>query len=382
MTAHAGGDVAIIGAGLIGLATAFELAQRGAVVRVYERGEPGRAASWAGAGMLAPYTEEIDDETMRALCARSLALYPDFVARVRERSGVDARLHLDGITNVACSDAQFESLRVHARALSESGVDATILDRAHTLEREPALGQTVRGAMLVRGEGHVDNRRLGRALRAACDASGVIFANETRAIAVECDARRVLGVRTERGFTPAAVVVNAAGAWSARVEGMPPSCVPPVEPVKGQMFALAMPRGFVRGTTWVPGAYLVPRDDGRLLVGATVEREDFDERVTAKGMQRLLDATLAAAPSLGDFTISETWAGLRPSTPDGRPVLGPTPIEGLVLATGHYRNGILLAPQTASMIATYVATGDAAPLEAFALARFARQRAQDDGAVV
>ena len=382
MSSHLGGDVAIVGAGLIGLATAFELAERGATVRVYDRGEPGRAASWAGAGMLAPVTEEIGDEAMRALCTQSLAAYPQFVERVRELGGVDARLHLDGILTVACDDERLDALRVRAGDLQALGVDAVALDRAQTLEREPALGATVRGGLLVRGEGHVDNRRLGRALRAACEALGVIFANESRAIAVECDARRALGVRTERGFAPAAVVVNAAGAWSGRVEGIPSSCAPPVEPLKGQMLALAMPRRFVRATTWVPGAYLVPRDDGRLLIGATVEREGFDERVTAKGVQQLLSAALAAAPSLGEFTVSETWAGLRPSTPDGRPVLGPTPIEGLVLATGHYRNGILLAPQTARMIATYVADGDAAPLEPFVLARFAEQRAQDDGAVV
>ncbi|HUN29805.1 MAG TPA: FAD-dependent oxidoreductase, partial [Alphaproteobacteria bacterium] len=123
--------------------------------------------------------------------------------------------------------------------------------------------------------------------------------------------------------------------------------------------------GFLRRATWVPGAYLVPRDDGRLLVGASVEHAGFDERVTAGAIHALLDAALAAAPSLGSFTVTETWAGLRPGTPDGRPFIGPTPIDGLILATGHYRNGILLAPATAELIASFVESGDAIPLQAF-----------------
>lgn len=366
-----GGDVAIVGAGLIGLAIAFELTERGATVRVYERGEPGRAASWAGAGMLAPYTEGVEDEAMLAFCAASLAQYPQFVERLQAISGVDSRLRLDGILTVAFDDARLETLRERARDLQARSIRATMLDRAQTLEREPALGVGVTGGLLVEGEGCVDNRRLGRALRAACEARGVLFMNEAHAVSVECDARRVLGIRTQRGFAPAAVVINAAGAWAAHVEGIPPSCVPPVTPEKGQMLALATPRHFVRSTTWLPRAYLVPRDDGRLLVGATVERAGFDERVTAKGLRSVLNGAIAGAPSLGDFTVSETWAGLRPATPDKRPILGPAPIEGLVLATGHHRNGILLTPQTARAIATYVASGDASELEPFALGRFA-----------
>jgi glycine oxidase len=368
---HLGGDVAIVGAGLIGLAIAFELTEYGATVRVYERGEPGRAASWAGAGMLAPHTESIDDEAMLALCNASLAQYPAFVERVRAVSGVDSRLRLDGILRVSFDDASLEALRVRAQHLASLGVASDVLDRKETIEREPALGITARGALLVRGEGYVDNRRLGRALRAACEARGVIFMNDAQVVAVGCDSRRVLGVHTRMGFAPAAVVINAAGAWSANVEGVPASCAPPVTPVKGQMLALAVPQHFVRSTTWVRGAYLVPRDDGRLLVGATTEHVGFDERVTARGVHKLLKAVLTAAPALGEFTVTETWAGLRPQTPDERPILGVTPIDGLLLATGHYRNGILLTPETARLIATFVATGDAQGLEPFALARFA-----------
>ena len=193
---------------------------------------------------------------------------------------------------------------------------------------------------------------------------------DARDIAVECDARRALGVRSHLGFAAATYVVVAAGAWSAAIPGLPEMLHPPIEPIKGQMIALATPRGFLKRTTWVPGAYLVPREDGRLLIGATVERAGFDQRVTGDGVRRLLDAALDAAPSLGAFAMTETWAGLRPGTPDGRPILGPTPLEGLLFATGHYRNGILLTPVTARLIAAFVESGDEAPLRSWQLARF------------
>ncbi len=363
----------MVGAGLIGLAIAFELAERGAHVRVFDRAEPARAASWAGAGMLAPYTERIEDEVLLALCTESLAMYPQFVARVRGASGFDVELALEGIVNTAFDSAKLDALREHARELAQHGVAHELLDREATLAAQPALGRHVVGSLVVRGEGYVDNRQLGRALAAACEAAGVTIVREARDLALECDARRVLGVRSERGFCAASAVVVAAGAWSASIPGLPPECAPPVAPVKGQMLALAIPRGFVRRTTWAPGAYLVPREDGRLLVGATAEHVGFEERVTALGIRKLLDAALAAAPALGDFSITETWAGLRPGSPDERPMLGPTPREGLLLATGHYRNGILLAPVTARLIAEYVAHGDAAALAPWALARFGKE---------
>lgn len=359
------GDVAIIGAGLIGLGIAFELASRGATVRVYERGEPGRAASWAGAGMLAPYTEHVEDEDLLALCADSLVRYPEFVQRVEAASGIDVQLHLDGIVHAAFGGDGWGELQAHGASLRERDVACDLLDREGTLAAEPALGHHVMGALIVRGEGYVDNRRLGRALTAACERLGVVLVREAHDVAVECDARRVLGIRSHLGFTPASTVIVAAGAWSASIPGLPPGSRPAIKPVKGQMLALATPRGFLKRTTWVPGAYLVPREDGRLLVGATMEYVGFDERVTAKGIATLLGAALAAAPSLADFSITETWAGLRPGSRDQRPVLGPTGIDGLVMATGHHRNGILLTPATAALLADFVERGDSEALRSW-----------------
>ncbi len=363
------GDVVIVGAGVIGLSIAFELAQRGASVRVYDRGEPGHAASWAAAGMLAPYTERITDEALLQLCAASLAEYPPFVERVREASGVDPGLRLDGVFYAAFEQEGLTSLQRHARDLTKRGVECVVLDLLAARDEAPWCGADLRGGVTVRGEGYVDNRRLGRALAAACEARGVRV-ERAQKIEVECDARRVLGLRTDRGFVAAAAVVNACGAWAAHLHGVPTACVPPVNPIRGQMLSLRMPIRLVQRATWLPGAYLVPRSDGRLLVGATVESAGFDERVTAEGMHELLHAALLAAPALGGLGLCESWSGLRPATPDGLPVLGATPLDGYFLATGHYRNGILLTPATARLLADAIEGAAAQDLQAFSLARF------------
>jgi glycine oxidase len=352
---HDSGDVAVIGAGVIGLAVAFELAGRGANVRVFDTSEPARAASWAAAGMLAPRTEHMRDEAMRDLCEASLASYPRFVDAIREAGGVDPHLRLDGILHAAYSSEALEQLRRWAADLRTTGHEATVLAREETLGAEPALGKHIAGAVLVHGEGQIDNRRLGRALIAACKSRGVRLYTGIRTLAVECDSRRVLGIRSDIGYLAAGAIVNAAGAWAARIDGIPAACVPPVHPVKGEMLAIEAPVNFVRHTAWVPNCYLVPRGDGRLLVGATSSDAGYDARVTAGGVERLLQAALAAVPGLAEFTVSETWAGLRPATLDERPFLGATTLAGYFLATGHYRNGILLAAATARLLADAIA---------------------------
>ena len=369
-----GGDVVVVGAGLIGLAIAFELSSRGASVRVYDRGEPGRGASWAGAGMLAPNSERLEDEALLSLATASLAQYPAFVERVRDASGIDACLRLNGVVHAAFEERRLEDLREHARDLLDRGIACEVLDRVSVLSAEPCLGSGVLGGLVVHGEGWVDNRRLGRALAAACTVRGVRIGHSA-SIGVECDSRRVLGVRTSAGFVAASAVVNACGAWAGQLAGVPEPCRPPVGPVKGQMLAVAAPVGFLRRATWVPGAYLVPRDGGRLLVGATVERAGFDERVTAAGLHDLLHAALAGAPSLGGFSVTESWAGLRPGTPDGRPFIGPTAVDGLFVAAGHFRNGILLAPATARLVADAIERGPIAEGLPFLLARLGTEAA-------
>lgn len=356
-------DVAVVGAGLVGCGIAFELAKRGLAVTVYDRSEPARA-SWAGAGMLAPFSEATPDPELLALCRDALAAYPAFVDDLRERTGIDGVFRRCGTLHVALDEQRLAELSAHSAIVARNGGEAVVLDRAAALEREPLLNERLAGALAVENEAQVDNRRLGRALTAACGTLGVRF-EQVDDVSLEADARRVRGLRTSRGFAPASLVVNAAGAWAGTLGGVPPHARLAVRPVAGEMFALAVPRSAMRALIWNGNRYLVPREDGRLLVGATVDERGFDARITAAGQHALLEAALAVAPRLGAFSIVESWAGLRPASADGRPYLGATALEGYIAAAGHYRNGILLAPYTASLIAALVLDGDEAPLRAF-----------------
>jgi len=364
--------IVVVGAGLIGLSIAYELSKRGADVRVIEAGETGRAASWAGAGMLAPFTENVVPNAFENFCAAALQAYPSFVADLQACGGVDARLRLDGIIEAAFDRADAARLDAHVAALAERNVPARRLTAREVRALEPALGPAVVAGAFKPSEGAVDNRRLGRALHAACLARGVRIDERAGEVALEADTRRALGVRTAYGFVPAQAVVNAAGAWAGALAGVPVQARVAVVPVKGQMLALAMPRAFVRHAMWVPGAYLVPRDDGRLLIGATMEDAGFDVRVTARGIGTLLDAALRALPALGDLTLAETWAGIRPGTPDGLPYIGESALSGYVIAAGHHRNGILLAPVTAQAVADILEGRSRADIT-----RFSPQRAAE-----
>lgn len=359
------GDVVILGGGAIGLAIAFELARAGAAVRVVDSGEAGKGASWAAAGMLAPLTERLPNAAMQSFCEASFALYPAFVQEVLKHGGVDPHLRLGGIVHAAYDEQRVRELDAIATRLRIAGHRAELLDREAVVRAEPALGRRITGALLVHGEGQIDNRRLVRALRAACERCGVRIHERAEDVALECDARRQLGVRTNAGFLPAETVVNAAGAWAAELRGVPEEFALAVRPVRGQMIAVAIPDGFMRRTVWAPDCYFVPRADGRLLIGATVEEAGFDARTTVSGVTGLLNAALSAVPALAGFTLTEQWAGLRPGTADGLPFIGPTPLEGYAVATGHFRNGILLAPATAQMVARGLLRGDWSGAEPF-----------------
>ncbi len=303
-------SVAVIGAGLIGCGVAYELAKRGCAVSVYDRAEPARAASWAGAGMLAPYSEATDDDAMLALCREALAVYPAFVEELRERVGVDAHFGRAGALHVALDASRFFELATRADAYREAGAVVRVLDRAETLAREPLVARDVVGSLLIEDEAQIDNRRLGRALVAACEALGVHF-KRVDDVVIEADARRVRGLRTARGFVSASVIVNAAGAWAGELAGVPDAARVPVRPIAGEMVALAIPNGAMRANVWLGHRYLVPRKDGRLLIGATMEERGYNTRVTAGGVYAMLDAALTVAPALAGSAVVETWAGLR-----------------------------------------------------------------------
>ena len=373
-------SVGIIGAGVSGLGIGWRLAAAGCKVDVYDRAEkPGRAASWAAAGMLAASAEaEPGEEMLLALDLESQRMWPGFAAEQEAASGISVEYRDEGILIVALDRDDAEALRFNYDYQRGQGLNVEWLSGRDARKREPFLSPNVCAGVYSPGDHQVENRRLVDGLVHAFRAVGGTLITGTEIAAVDIAAGRV------RGLVPAGseesrsydVVVIAAGAWSRAIEGLPDALRPPVRPLKGQMLALQMdPQDpLLRHVVWAPGVYLVPRNDGRLLIGATVEEKGFDATLTAGGMLDLLRDTWEALPGVTELPIVETWVGHRPSSRDDAPILGPTPVEGLVMATGHHRNGILLAPVTADAVSHYILQGEVLPAIApFSIDRFARK---------
>ncbi len=293
--------IVIIGAGLIGLSVAYELAKRGADVHVVEAYDSAASTSWSSAGRLAPFTDSEGSEQQEDFLATALGLYQVFVKELHKRTGIDPYLRIDGIIDVALDEAAALRLRDRADSLVARGIHAHWLEADEVRRLEPSLGPATVGASLIEEEGHIDNRQLGDALRAACADVGVRIEERTGPVALESDGARALGVRASGNFIAAEAVVNAAGAWAGEVDGVPPHVRVPILPVKGQLVVLTMPRRMVARVLMLPGAYVVPRTDGTLVVGETAEETGFDVRVDPAGTQRLLDAALRAMPALADL---------------------------------------------------------------------------------
>jgi glycine oxidase len=343
--------IVVVGGGIIGCATALELARAGARVAVLERGVPGGEASSAAAGLLAPLGES-SVAAFRELAVASWRLYPKVVEELRELTGVDVEYVTRGtLYPVVSLDDEREA---QAWALGPE-FRVEVWDRRDIDAREPALSPRVRKAIFVRGDHWLNNERLVAAyVRAALDA-GVDVRPGTEVTGLWMEGDRVRGVHVGGEGLEAEAVVLAAGAWTARLAPGPRAL--PVEPRRGQMVALVHVPPVL--THCVHGeAYLVPRPSGELLVGATVERAGFQRAVTAQGVAGLLRAALDLVPSLGELAVSRTWSGFRPWAPDGLPILGPWPgVRGLWVATAHFRNGILLAPITARLMSEWILAG-------------------------
>jgi glycine oxidase len=373
--------VVIIGAGIIGLGMAWRLAPR-ASVTVFDRGKAGAGASHAAAGMLAACCEaEPGEEALVALGRDSQARWPAFAAELEGASGVDVELRREGTLVLALTaDDQAE---IAHRLEFQRRLDLPLewLSAAATREREPHLAGKIAGALFSPEDHQVDNRKLAAALRIAAEAAGATIHEHRPVKEIVVQGGRAKGVALEDDTIAAAdIVVLAAGAWSRTIGGLPPDRRPPVRPVKGQMLALQMNAAapLLHHVLWAPGAYLVPRRDGRLVIGGTVEERGFDETVTAGGMLTLLEAAWRAIPAVEELPIAETWVGHRPGSRDDAPILGRGPLEGLFYATGHHRNGVLLAPVTADAMARLILDDVVEPaIKPFGLERFLPARAAE-----
>jgi glycine oxidase len=345
-------DVAIAGAGLIGGSIALELAQAGLRVAVFDRQEPGREASWAGAGILSPAPESLSMIPMVQLGKASLTLYPSFVAAIEEASGESCGFRPSGILEALFEKNAARELSTLVALHRGLGLACEPLRVEEARALEPALSEDLQAAALRPDEASVDNRALTRAVFEAARRCKVEMVAGCGVEAIWREGNRCAGVIAGGERIAAAHVVVAAGCFSAQINGAAPYA--PVKPARGQMLALRSQRVRIERVLWSERAYLVPRDDGRILAGATVEYVGFEKRVTAGGLQSLLDAAIEIAPQLKDAEIVEIWSGLRPDSPDHLPILGPTDVEGLVIATGHFRNGIFLAPVTAQLIREWI----------------------------
>jgi glycine oxidase len=346
-------DVIVVGGGVIGLASAWRLAAAGSRVTVVDPA-PGSGASRVAAGMLAPVTEaHFGEEPLVSVTLASAAAYPEFVTELADLTGTDVGYRACGTLSVAYDSGDLAVLAELEAFQQRLGLDVVPLSPREARAAEPLLAPGVRGASLAAGDHQVDPRRLTAALLAAAERSGVRLHQE-RALALVCDGQRVRGVRTGSDELAAAAVVLAAGCWSASLA--PPGLPVPVRPVKGQLLRLsagpgALLRHTVRALVAGAGCYLVARDDGEVVVGATTEEMGFDTTVQAGAVYQLLRDAGAVVPALAECRFAEASAGLRPGTPDNAPLVGRAGPQGLVLATGHYRNGILLAPLTAAAVA-------------------------------
>ena len=376
---HSNKRVIIGGGGIIGLGIGWQLAKAGCPVSIYERDQAGRAASWAAAGMLAPHAEvHFEERALLRLGVRSCRMYPEWVVELEADSQMSVGYRAEGtlIVGVDRDDARELEHLYESQQLLDLKVEWITGTEAR--EMEPLLSPKITAAIWSKDDHQVDNRAMVDALIEAYRKAGGILHENTPVDKIEIVNGKAKGIWVNGNLEKADVIVLAAGCWSSDIDGLPTAVQPPVRPVKGQMLALQMEEGIVlQKVIRAPRAkyptdvYLVPKDDGRLVIGATNEEMDFDTRLTAGGLFELLRGTWEAVPGIYDLPVLETWTGLRPGSRDNAPILGETSVENLIMATGHYRNGILLTPVTAREIASLILTGEKSEtIVPFQLSRF------------
>ncbi|MFF0071621.1 glycine oxidase ThiO [Streptomyces sp. NPDC005494] len=358
-------DVLVIGGGIIGLVTAWRSAQRGLRTALADP-EPGGGAAQVAAGMLAAVTElHYGEQMLLGLSLASAARYPAFVAELEEASGQETGFRTCGTLAVALDSDDRAHLRELHALQERSGLESEWLSGRECRRLEPMLAPGVRGGLRVDGDHQVDPRRLASALVTACERAGVVFHRAWAQRLSSTGGRATGAVLADGTVLAAGQVVLAGGSLSGRLAGLPDPVVPPVRPVKGQVLRLTVPPAYapflsrtVRAVVRGSQVYLVPRADGELVVGATTEEMGWDTTVTAGGVYELLRDAHELVPGITELPLKETRAGLRPSSPDNAPLLGPTAMPGLHLATGHHRNGVLLTPVTGDVMAHVLTTGE------------------------
>jgi glycine oxidase len=372
-------DAAIIGGGVIGCSIAWRLAQAGMRVVVIERGDVGGEASYAAGGMLAPLAEADATDDFFHLAVTSRAMYFEFALELKEASGIDIEYRTEGTLYLSLTEEDDEELDHRWQWQHAAGLNVKRLNTGCVRKLEPLVNERLRWALKFPDDHQVNNRQLTIALHSAARKAGVEFRTQIEVDGIQTENRRVTGLSTVRGEVRSNLVIIAAGSWSSllvRDSAMPS---PPfqIEPVRGQMVSVEMPQPQVNHVIYSRRSYLIPRLGGFLIAGSTSERVGYDKRVTAGGVASVIERAKEILPCFGEAALQEVWAGLRPGSPDDLPILGVDPsISGLIYATGHYRNGILLTPITAKAISELALKGESSVrLAPFSVERFAHRPA-------
>jgi glycine oxidase len=344
-------DITVIGAGIIGCAVAHELARRGASAQIVDDRPAGMGATQASAGVLAPYIEAREGSPLLDLTVRSLDLFDSFVECVTSVSGMPVTYRRTGTLDVALNESMKARFGMLADWLADRGVAAELVDQQGVRSLEPCLSPDAMAGLFISSHGFVVATELTRATAAAARRNGAQILEQGRVRRISRNGADLI-VETDRGSLSSHGVVLAAGSWAGQIDVEEGTCRLPVRPVRGQLLHLAWTSPQLRRVTWSERCYLVPWEDGTVLVGATVEEAGFDERTTAAGVRQLIEAACELVPSAWGAGFCAAKVGLRPGTPDDLPIIGASVrVPNLLYATGHYRNGVLLAPLTAKIVA-------------------------------
>ncbi|OIP74909.1 MAG: glycine oxidase ThiO [Oscillatoriales cyanobacterium CG2_30_44_21] len=341
-------DILIIGSGVIGLATAIALSQEGANVTIVERGTCGKGATWAAAGMLAPEAERLEGSLLE-FGMRSRAMYPQWIANLMRLSGQDCGYWCCGIIAPVLSEGERLPLSQHSK----------YLDKVQSHRQQSGLGDSILGSLWLPEDAQVNNRKLAQALITAARSLSIRILEGVTVYEIARDRNRVTHLETSAGKLQSDRYVLATGAWTRSLMPLP------VNPIKGQMLSVFDRDRKLQRVIYAPNCYIVPREDGTIVIGATVEDRGFAEGNTAAGLAQLLNNAISVYPAIADMPITETWWGFRPHAPNEIPILGASDYENLILATGHYRNGILFAPITAKLLTEFIVSGGTDPSSYF-----------------